>query len=244
MMPVLTVGNTDIPYEVRFSSKATRKRIVVTPAGVEVVAPVGTPWNGSNGLLAYLHGRRRWVFDAVREIEEKNRKLLAQRYASGAKLQYRGRWLMLDVETGPVAQVEVTCRSKFHVIVPAGLTGMKRLEAIRAAFDGWLRDRARRDITQFGQSHEERLGVEAASYRLSEAKSRWGSCGKDGIVRVHWRLIQAPKVAMEYVVAHELVHLLHRNHSSAFWRKLAETMPIWAEAKELLERWEGAHRAV
>ncbi len=49
---------------------------------------------------------------------------------------------------------------------------------------------------------------------------------------------------MEYVVAHELVHLLHRNHSPAFWNKLAETMPNWAEAKELLVRWEEARHAV
>jgi len=46
------------------------------------------------------------------------------------------------------------------------------------------------------------------------------------------------------VVAHELVHLLHRNHSPAFWSKLAETMPNWTEAKELLARWEEAHQAV
>ncbi len=45
---------------------------------------------------------------------------------------------------------------------------------------------------------------------------------------------------MEYVVAHELAHLLHWNHSSAFWLKLAE--PDWSKAKELLERWERAHR--
>jgi hypothetical protein len=51
-MPVLTVGDTDIPYEVRFSSKAARKRIVVTPAGVLVVVPAETPWDGSNGLLS------------------------------------------------------------------------------------------------------------------------------------------------------------------------------------------------
>ena len=56
--------------------------------------------------------------------------------------------------------------------------------------------------------------------------------------------LQAPKVAMEYVVVHELAHLRHRNHSPAVWRKLAETKPGWPEAKELLERWEGAHRAV
>ena len=243
-MPVLTVGNTDIPYEVRFSSKAARKRIVVTPAGVLVVAPAGTPLDGSNGLQAYVRGRRRWVFDSVRKVEAKHRKLLTQTYASGAKLQYRGRWLMLDVASGPVEGVEITCRSKFHAIVPADLLGTERLEAIREAFDGWLRDRAEQDLRRFGHQHEAKLGVEPRAYRLSDAKGRWGSCGPDGVVRVHWRLIQAPKVAMEYVVAHELVHLLYRNHSSAFWMTLAETMPNWAEAKRLLEQWEEGHRAV
>ena len=242
-MPILTVGKTEIPYQVRFSPKAARKRIVITPDGVKVVAPTGTSWNGSEGLLAYVKGKRRWVFDSVCEVEERHRKLLTQRYASGAKLQYRGRWLMLEVQPGPVAQVEINCRSKFHVIVPAALEGLERLEAIRVAFDGWLHGRAERDMSRFGRLHEATLGVEARGYRLSRAKSRWGSCGRDGVVRVHWRLIQAPKVTMEYVVAHELTHLLYRNHSPAFWRKLAETMPDWAEARELLERWEGAHRA-
>ena len=244
MMPVLTVGNTDIPYEVRFSSRARRKRIVITPAGVVVVAPRGTPWDGSNGLHAFVRGKRRWVFDSVREIEEKHRKLLTQTYASGAKLQYRGRWLMLDVQPGVVDQVQITCRSKFHVVVPAGLAGMERLEAIREAFNGWLHERAERDLRRFGHDYEAKLGVEASAYKLSHARTRWGSCGRNGVVRVHWRLIQAPRMAMEYVVAHELVHLLHRNHSPAFWSKLAETMSDWTEAKELLVRWEGAHQAV
>lgn len=242
-MPVLTIGKTDIPYQVRFSSRAARKRIVVTPEGVTIVAPAGASWDGSDGLLAYVKAKRRWIFDSVREVEDGHRKLLTQRYASGAKLQYRGRWLMLDVQPGPVAQVEISCRSKFHAVVPPDLEGLGRLEAIRTAFDVWLRDRAERDLLRFGRHHEARLGVKATAFRLSRAKSRWGSCGRDGIVRVHWRLIQAPKVAMEYVVAHELVHLLHRNHSPAFWLKLAETMPEWAKAKEMLERWERAHRA-
>ncbi len=242
-MPVLTVGKTDIPYEVRFSSRATRKRVVVTPQGVTVVAPTGASWEGSDGLLAYVRSKRRWIFDSVREVEDGHRKLLRQRYGSGAKLQYRGRWLMLEVQPGPVAHVEIGCRSKLHVVVPAALEGLARLEAIRVAFDSWLRGRAERDLIRFGRYHQARLGARASAFRLSQARSRWGSCGRDRVVRVHWRLIQAPKVAMEYVVAHELAHLLHRNHSSAFWLTLAETMPDWAKAKELLERWERAHRA-
>ena len=243
-MPVLTVGSTDIPYEVRYSSKASRKRIVVTPGGVEVVAPAGTTMEGTGGLLAYLHGKRRWVFDSVREIEEKHRRLLTQRYASGAKLQYRGRWLMLEVQPGDVAQVEVACRSKFHVTVPEELDGVEKLKAIRTAFDGWLRERALRDLRRFGRRHEATLAVEAEGYRLSDAKSRWGSLGRDGVIRVHWRLVQAPVAALEYVVAHEVAHLLHRNHSPEFWAALARTMPDWAEKKAMLEAWEHDHRAV
>jgi predicted metal-dependent hydrolase len=49
---------------------------------------------------------------------------------------------------------------------------------------------------------------------------------------------------MEYVVAHELAHLIHRNHGPRFWKALGETMPNWAEGKAHLERWEGEHRAV
>ena len=151
---------------------------------------------------------------------------------------------MLDVQPGPVGQVEIMCRSKFHVVVPEDLAGLKRLEAIKEAFDGWLHGRAERDLRQFGRRYEAKLGVEASAYRLSQARTRWGSCGRNGVVRVHWRLIQAPRMAMEYVVAHELVHLLHRNHAPAFWSKLSETMPSWPEAKDLLRRWEEAQRAV
>ena len=243
-MRVLTVGQTAIPYEVRFSTQATRRRIVVTPGRVEVVAPVGTPLEGSDGLLSYLHRKRRWVFDAVREIEAKHRRVLTQRYASGAKLQYRGRWLMLDVQAGDVEAVEITCRSKFHVTVPDGLEGVDRLDAIRGTLNGWLRDRAERDVRRFGRRHETALGVRAEGFRVSESKSRWGSLGRDGVVRVHWRLVQAPVAALEYVVAHEVAHLVRRHHGPEFWAALGRTLPDWPERKAMLEAWEQDHRAV
>lgn len=240
----LTVGNTVIPYDVRQSSKATHRKIVVTPAGVEVVIPAGSPLEGPQGVGRYVENKRRWVFDAVREVEEKHRALLTQRYASGAKLQYRGRWLMLDVQQGETNEVAISCRSKFHVVVPSELDGERKLEAVREAFDRWLRARALNDLERFGRQHEATLGLEAAGYRLSDARSRWGSCGRDNVIRAHWRLVQAPTPAFEYVVAHEVAHLLHRNHSPRFWSALGRTLPDWADRKAILERWESDHRAL
>ncbi len=243
-MLVLTVGNTDIAYHVRHSDQATRKRIVVTPDAVEVIVPLGTPAEGAGGLLDYLHRKRRWIFDAVREIDAKHRHLLTQRYASGAKLQFRGRWLMLDVRSASVETVEVACRSKFHVTVPRRLEGTVRLQSIRDALHDWLKARTLRDVRRFARRHEAGLGVQANGFRLSDSNSHWGSLGRSGIVRVHWRLVQAPVAALDYVVAHELTHLLHRNHGPDFWDALSQTLPDWNERKAMLEAWERDHRAV
>ena len=74
--------------------------------------------------------------------------------------------------------------------------------------------------------------------RISDQKRMWGTCGKDGIITIHWHLVQAPSAAMEYVVAHEVCHVKHRHHDPAFWRTLASGMPDWRERKVLLEAWE------
>ncbi len=243
-MNQLTVGETVIPYDVRSSAQARAMKIVVTPASVEVIVPVGTSMEGPRGVTAFVERKRRWVFNAVRELRERHRALLQQQYASGAKLQYRGRWLMLDVQPGEVAQVQIACRSKFHVTVPVALEGGERLEAVRAAFDAWLRARAQEAVERLGRHHEAALGVQAAGYRVSDSGERWGSCGKDRILRIHWQLVQAPTAALEYVVAHEVAHLNHRNHSPEFWATLARTLPDWAERKQMLERWEVERRAV
>lgn len=237
----LHIGEVVIPYAVRRSARARRKRIEATADGVQVVVPAGTP---DDEVTAYVESRRRWVFDAVRQIAERQRARLTQRYASGAKLQYRGRWLMLDVQPGAVDAVRIACRSKFHVTVPAGLPADARPVAVAAAFDGWLRARALRAVARFARMHARCLGVELSGARLSESKHRWGSCGRDGVVRVHWRLVQAPTAALEYVVAHEVAHLVERHHGPAFWAALGRTLPDWPTRKAMLERWEETPRAV
>ena len=89
-----------------------------------------------------------------------------------------------------------------------------------------------------GRLKDGRLDVDLEGVRLDQQQKMWGTCGKDGVVRLNWRLIQAPKFAMEYVCAHEVCHLVHRHHDEAFWGALSEVMPDWREAKERLEEWE------
>ena len=84
------------------------------------------------------------------------------------------------------------------------------------------------------------LGVDVPSVGLSAARSRWGSCSAQGRILVNWRLVQAPPAFAEYVVAHEVAHLVHMNHSAAFWRTVGALVPDWRERRVRLRR--EAHR--
>ena len=128
--------------------------------------------------------------------------------------------------------------------VPAGLVGMARKEAIARAFELWLKGHALNDAQRLGARYAALLGVEPSGYRLTNAKRRWGSCASNGVIRIHWRLVQAPMAALEYVVAHEITHLIHRHHQPPFWRTLAGIMPDLDERRALLKAWETAPRAV
>jgi len=72
--------------------------------------------------------------------------------------------------------------------------------------------------------------------RLSSARTRWGSCTGRGVVRLNWRLVQAPESVLDYVIAHELAHLLHMNHSPAFWAEVARLYPGWQGARQWLKQ--------
>lgn len=235
---LLQVGNVAIPYSIRFSDRAKKRRIEVTLDGVRVIAPSGSELDGNQGVFDYLHLKRGWIYDNVRAIQAKQTQQLEQQWVNGAKLMYRGRNLMLKIEPQDVDVVTVNCRSKFHVAVPRQLEHGERVEAVQIAFGLWLRERALREAERFTRRYSRKIGVKPQGVRIGAQKWSWGTCGKDGVLRINWELIQAPAAAMEYVVAHEAAHLQERNHAPTFWDLLAGLMDDWLERKTLLEKWE------
>ena len=90
--------------------------------------------------------------------------------------------------------------------------------------EGWVRI-AREKIVERCQYFSELTGYRLVSVKISSARKRWGSCGAKGAINFSWRLALAPPHVIDYVVVHELVHLIERNHSSHFWHRVAEIIP-------------------
>src|SRR5690554_8076145 len=147
----LQIGDATIPYSVLVSARATAKRLEVTPAGVVVIAPHGTPASGPGSVEAFLLKKRRALYQAYSELRrgESGGATLPQSWERGAKLMYRGRNLMLEIQEADVDKVTIRCPSRFHVEIPRGLSAPRRRAALRHGFHAWLRARALKDARHF-----------------------------------------------------------------------------------------------
>ena len=100
----------------------------------------------------------------------------------------------------------------------------------------WLRRRVEDDAEAFTRRFSHKLGEEPKAIRIKDQKHLWGSCGKDRIINLNWRLIFMPKTVLEYAVVHELCHLKHRDHSAAFWSQVKNLLPDYEPRKDWLDK--------
>jgi predicted metal-dependent hydrolase len=101
----------------------------------------------------------------------------------------------------------------------------------------WLHTQALRCFTDRVAYYRTLLDVDhVPSVVLSSARTRWGSCHSSGRIHLNWRLVQMPMRLVDYVVAHEVAHLLEMNHSPRFWRAVARAVPDYAERRRELRR--------
>ena len=101
----------------------------------------------------------------------------------------------------------------------------------------WYKKQAMIDFARRLEIFSSKLGVNFTSLTLSNAKSRWGSCNSRQEIRLNWRLLQAPPHIINYVICHELAHLIEMNHSAKFWSVVASIYPDYKLAEKELKAW-------
>ena len=235
MMPEVVIGARSIPYEVRRSRKAGRKRIEVSPRGVEVIVPHDA---SSKDVERFVYRKRRWLHDKTEEVREEIERLrrdTPQGFHSGAKILFRGRLLRLRVRTRDVQRPTLSYRTAFEVELPQEVPQRDRNAVVRNLVEQWLDERLAADswavVRQRGAPHN----LEPRAVRIKDQRTLWGSCGRDNVIRLDRKLARVPKPVFEYVVVHELCHLAHRDHSPAFWSLVKRVLPDYQERKEWLE---------
>lgn len=105
----------------------------------------------------------------------------------------------------------------------------------RELFLQFYKKEAKRFILERVKLYSKIMGVSYKSFRITAATKRWGSCSRDGRLSFAYRLIMAPVSVIDYVVIHELCHVIEHNHSKAFWEKVKAALPDYEEQKRWLK---------
>ena len=107
---------------------------------------------------------------------------------------------------------------------------------IKRRLTDWLKEQARKEISDKAHFYAKQVGKKVNRVSIKDTSSQWGSCSARQNLSFSWRLMMAPPSVLEYVVAHEVAHMVHMNHSKEFWALVADLYPEYKVAMAWLKR--------
>lgn len=229
---IVRYGDQEVSCLVRQTAAVTgRIRIHVYPNGdVEIEAPEDKK---ADQIRAAAQRRARWIFQHRTAAIAAQRMALPREYVSGETHFYLGRRHKLIVRESNAQPSQVKLlRGKLEVILP-----VTDKAAVRRRLNEWYNKRAGEYLSQKLSEISERLSWTNAPppLKLMRMRTQWGSCSPEGLVYLNPALIKAPRHCIEYVITHELCHLVEHNHSKRFFDLLFKQMPAWENAKHELD---------
>jgi len=197
--------------------------------GLTVRAP---RWVTLRDIEAALAERAAWIVRSLDEWLSRRREVMPREWKSGAPIVYRGEPLTLALHQ---ARQPSVAADLFHVNVRHPRVHDE--QTVAQCVGDWLRGEAWSLVAGRVAHHVQRIGRRTPSVRLSNARSEWGSCNAKGDIRLNWRLVQLPPPLAEYVVVHEVAHIVELNHSRRFWTLVESLLPGHAELRRELDEW-------
>jgi len=222
-------GRTELEYQIRRTSRDKTVSLAVVPQqGLVVTAPRRAT---TKRLDSIVREKAAWVVRRLKRQSDLPPPIPQREFVSGETYLYLGRQYRLKIAKG-AREAEVCLRAgQLHVPMQTSLAGS---QVARAALIAWYKTRAADYLSRRAKQWAKKLGLEAPRLLVSEPRKRWGSASKDGSLRINWRVIQAPTTLVDYVLVHELAHLIHEDHSREFWATVGRVLPDYEERKARL----------
>jgi predicted metal-dependent hydrolase len=230
---VIKYGSKQINFDLTFVNRVSLG-IKVHPTGeVKVVAPLDAQMED---IQYKVHKKAAWILNHQKEFLKFNPRTPARKYINGETHLYLGRQYLLNIQVSkkgePTNSVKIS-RGKMMVAVAKNNT--TEIEQVITDYYN------RRAIAIFQELLEQSKLLHKAFIKqdiklvIKPLSKRWGSCTQSGKITLNTDLIKAPKACIEYIIIHELCHLVHFNHNKQFYALLEKLYPNWQKWKEKLE---------
>lgn len=224
------IGQTVVPYEITWSQeRSTIELSMDSSMELAVKAPVDAC---TEDVEQVLDDKKEWILKTLYGLSEQKNPPLDKEFLSGEKLPYNGRRYRLYVTQSEITEPDLQfVDTQFVLSVPHDRDVSIRRK--RQTVVDWFHETADRELPQRADDYIAKLGLDGVTIDVRELPSRWGEY-RSGRVDLNWRLILAPRKIQDYVVAHELAHFKHGDHSDSFWNTVGTLVPDYEDRREWL----------
>lgn len=205
----------------------TKRKTIALVVEIDGSLTVRAPLRLSQRRILELVGQKAaWIQGKQTQARTMPPIVKAKSYITGETFWFLGKPYPLEIV--PKTTQPLKLDEKFYLAESA-------LPKAGAVFSAWYKAQAAQILNQKARQVGERLGFTYRQIKITSAQGRWGSCTSQRTICFTWRLVMAPPAEIEYVVVHELVHLVEKNHSRQFWQQVEAILPDFKARRQWLK---------
>ncbi|QTA82715.1 DUF45 [Desulfonema limicola] len=179
-----------------------------------------------------------WIKKQKRKFEEQERETKRDYIARESHFLFGHRYLLNVTEHNSAPKIEIKNKAKIDLYIRPDTSTEKRQNIMKE----WYRSAIKEQIPPILEKYERKTGIKSNSWAVKQMKTRWGSCNiEDRRIWINLELAKKPVVCLEYIILHELIHLIERHHNDNFQALMKKYMPQWEFYKEELNRLPVSH---
>lgn len=224
-------GSRTIEYNLEYRNRKTLGIIVTPQQIVRVYAPINSSIEKINRIV---RKKAPWIIRNIEHFESLLPKLQPKSYVSGESYYYLGKHYRLKVQKSNIEDARL---NRNYIQVFTKYKNNPRV--VKTILYYWYKERAKKKfIERFKLCFEsfKNYNLNLPFLLIRFMKTRWGSCNTKNRISLNQQLIKMPTRCIDYVIMHELCHLVYRNHGHLFYTLLSSLMPDWKERKAVLEK--------
>lgn len=212
----------EVDFEVQYTNRKTFSLVIDRDKSIFVKAPIGA---SNEKISNFVNKKKKWIYQKINN-KQKYKNIPEKEFVSGSSILYVGRNYNLDIDD--YKHKGIKFNGKF-------LLSRKAKNNANLLFKEWFIDKCKEKIVPLVEFHANNLGVNYNQVHIKDLKYRWGSCTSKNNLSFNWRLIKAPLSVINYVIIHELTHLIEANHTKKFWNIIKTQMPKYENSRNWLK---------
>jgi len=218
-------------------TRSSRRRTTVIIVDEKAKVCVYAPFSASEKkVLSFVEDKAEWILEKVCEAERKEKILDRKKYRNGEEFLFLGKKCKIQVQNERLQQPRIEFKGhKWMITLPLDLSEKETEQHIQKKLISWYREQAKEILGQRLFRYSREIQVEPKTIAIRTQKRLWGNCDyNEKKIHLNWQIILSPIEVIDYVIVHELCHLIYPNHNKRFWNKVGRIIPDYKKYQKWL----------